>query len=551
MTTVLFALTLLAALSQASPQRQVGTSYRIRGVVVDAVTNGPVPRAQVTISLGNDATTTTAGDDGRFAFAGLQPGKYVLNATAPGYVQEGYNQHGSFSVGIAVGDGQDSEHLVFRLHPQAVIHGRVMDERGEAVRDAQVLLIASDLTRGSHAKFAQAQMLTNDLGEYRFAHVLPGKYYLAVQARPWYAETLLSVQTRHRSILLSGSAADLDPILDVVYPVTFYPGVTDDRSSEELRLGAGEQEDANITLHAVPATRLRLTGLSEGERSSLNVGATQKIFGTLNVGLNTAFGEVSPGEYEIAGLPPEQVTLSVTTNKENQWTSRTIEAEASFGGTLDASALQATARLSGQVLLPEGVAEGRAGNVILASAAATTLPDTNASLQNDGTFHFPGIQPGTYRIQVNLHAGGYYIQKVSAKNARVSGREITITDTGEVTLTVAMGQGQSQVSGVVRLGGKPVAGVMVLLVPQSGQEIDEDSRMDESDSDGSFTLGGILPGEYLLLAIKDGWDLEWAKPGVLEPYLPAGQKLTMAANQSVKITAMAQEKTATIEKGQQ
>lgn len=551
MTTVLFALTLLAALSQASPQRQVGTSYRLRGVVVDAVTNGPVPRAQVTISLGNDATTTTAGDDGRFAFAGLQAGKYVLNATAPGYVQEGYNQHGSFFVGIAVGDGQDSEHLVFRLHPQAVIHGRVMDERGEAVRDAQVLLIASDLTRGSHAKFVRAQMLTNDLGEYRFAHVLPGKYYLAVQARPWYAETLLSVQTRHRSILLSGSAADLDPILDVVYPVTFYPGVTDDRSCAELRLGAGEQEDGNITLHAVPATRLRLTGLSEGERSSLNVGATQKIFGTLNIGLNTAFGEVSPGEYEIAGLPPEQVTLSVTTNKENQWTSRTIEAEASFGGTLDASALQATARLSGQVLLPEGVAEGRAGNVILASTAATTLPDTNASLQDDGTFHFPGIQPGTYRIQVNLPAAGYYIQKVSAKNARVSGREITITDAGDVTLTVAMGQGQSQVSGVVQLGGKPVAGVMVLLVPQSGQEIDEDSRMDESDSDGSFTLGGILPGEYILLAIKDGWDLEWAKPGVLEPYLPAGQKLTMAANQSVKITAMAQEKTAIIEKGQQ
>ena len=114
-------LALLSLSAQTSPQRQVAAGYRIGGVVVDAVTNGPVPRAQLTISLGNDSTTTTAGDDGRFAFAGLQPGKYVLYATAPGYVQEHFDQHGSFFVGIAVGDGQNSEHLVFRLHPQAVI----------------------------------------------------------------------------------------------------------------------------------------------------------------------------------------------------------------------------------------------------------------------------------------------------------------------------------------------------------------------------------------------------------------------------------------------
>src|SRR5690349_19443092 len=158
-------LVLLSLTAQASPQRQVAAGYRISGGVVDAVTNGPVPRAQVTISLGNDATTTTSGNDGRFAFAGLQPGKYVLYATALGYVQEHYDQHGSFFVGIAVGDGQDSEHLVFRLHPQAVIHGRVTDQRGEAVRGAQVLLIASDSNRGGRAKFVRAQVLTNDLGE--------------------------------------------------------------------------------------------------------------------------------------------------------------------------------------------------------------------------------------------------------------------------------------------------------------------------------------------------------------------------------------------------
>jgi protocatechuate 3,4-dioxygenase beta subunit len=543
-------LALLSVHAQASSQHQPAAGYRISGIVVDALTNGPVTGAQVSISQGNDAATTATGSDGRFVFGGLQPGKYVLNATAPGYVREGYNQHGAFFVGIAVGDGQDSEHLIFRLHPQAVIYGRVTDERGEAVRSAQVMLIASDPTRGTRGKFVRAQMSTNDLGEYRFAHLNAGKYHLVVQAHPWYAQSQLSSQNRQYTGFVEGGARssfsrigmDFDPLLDVAYPITFYPGVTDERSSTELILGAGDQEQANISVTTVPAAHLRLAGLSQGEGGALSVGASQKVFGTLSLGLGTTSGQVSPGEYEVVGLPPGQLTLAVMTNKDNQWTSRTIEADSSLGGTLDASALQATAEVSGQVLLPAGAADVRTGDVILVSTMATTLPGANAPLQKDGTFHFPGIQPGTYKIQVNLHTGGYYIQKVSAKNAEVSEREVNITAASDVNLTVTIGQGLGQVTGVVHLDGKPIAGVMVLLVPESGPEMEENSRMDESDSDGTFRLAGILPGDYILLAIKDGWDLDWAKPGVLKPYFPDGQKLTITPNQSAKVTVSAQVK---------
>ena len=92
-----------------------------------------------------------------------------------------------------------------------------------------------------------------------------------------------------------------------------------------------------------------------------------------------------------------------------------------------------------------------------------------------------------------------------------------------MALTVTLGLGQGQVTGVVEYG-KPGAGVMVLLVRKSGQEMEEDSRLDESDSDGTFSLGGIVPGDYVLLAIKDGWDLEWSKSEVLRPYYPRGKK---------------------------
>jgi hypothetical protein len=556
--TVLLLILTLVTLGPASPQRQAQTGYRISGVVVDAVTNVPVARAQVSISLGDVTISTTASDDGRFAFEGLEGGKYILNATAPGYLGEGYNQHGAFFAGVATSKDQDTEHLVFRLHPQAVIYGRVTDERGEAVRGAQVALFAPEPTRGSHARFTRAQTQTNDLGEYRFAYLPPGKYHLVVQARPWYAQSQLSAQTRQNagsvggrrsSVFVSGSGSgvDLDPILDVVYPITFYPGVTDERSSAELVLSAGEKEEANITLQAVPAAHLHLTISPTDVGTSFGVGASQRVFGTLGFGLNLVFGQVSPGEYELAGLPPVELTLIVTTNKGNEWTSRSIEADASSGGTIDASGLPATAKVSGRTLLPGGV-ETKEGSVGLISATPTTLPGGTTPLQKDGTFHFPRVQPGTYKIQVNLPPGGYYVQKVSAKGTKVSGREFTITAGTDVDLTVTLGQGQGQVTGVVQLDGKPAAGVMVLLVPESGRDMEEDSRMDESDSDGTFSLRGILPGDYVLLAIKDGWDLEWAEPDVLRPYLPVGQKMSIAANQSIKVTVPAQEKTAAMQK---
>ena len=547
MTALFHVLALFLAMGQGNTPRQVVPGCRISGVVVDAVTTAPIPRAQVSIFLNNEEIATATGDDGRFSLDGVPAGKYVLNAVAPGYVREAYNQHGEYSTAIATGNGQDSEHVVFRLHPQAVIYGRASDERGEAVRGAQVQLFAIERPRGSHAKYVQAQTQTNDLGEYRFPHLLPGKYYFAVQARPWYAETQLSVQRSSegivriedgRSLTLSEANTDMDPLLDVVYPITFYPGVTDERSSTELVLRAGEGHEANITLQAVPATRLRLTGLPADGRSSISVGASQRVYGTSSFGLGIASGQIAPGEYEIAGLPPGDLTLVVTANKGNESTSRTIDLDSR--GTLDASGLQATAKVSGKVFV-EGAPEGNAGFVSLISSTMPAQPvAATTQLQKDGTFSFPEVQAGTYKMDVNLHSGGYYVQKVSGEGAKPSGREITIAGGKDVDVMITMAQGQGQVTGVVQGDGKPVAGAMVLLVPESSQEMEEDSRMDQSDSDGTFTLSDVVPGRYTAIALQNGWEMEWASPEALRPYLAKGTPVVVKGKERLEIKIAAQ-----------
>jgi hypothetical protein len=83
------------------------------------------------------------------------------------------------------------------------------------------------------------------------------------------------------------------------------------------------------------------------------------------------------------------------------------------------------------------------------------------------------------------------------------------------------------VEGFVKRSGKAAAGVMVVLVPIGAESIIELFRRDQSDSDGSFLLPDVLPGSYAVIAIEDGWNVDWSVPAVLARYTPHGQKFTI------------------------
>ena len=77
---------------------------------------------------------------------------------------------------------------------------------------------------------------------------------------------------------------------------------------------------------------------------------------------------------------------------------------------------------------------------------------------------------------------------------------------------------------------------MILLEPESAQNFDTDMRMDQSDSDGTFNLRDILPGKYFLMALDDGWDLDWTDPAVLRPFRDQAQVVQIAPDDSMKVT---------------
>jgi hypothetical protein len=533
--------------------RPAAPEYRISGVVVDAGTGAAIAGADLMIAEGSTDLEAKTNEEGRFVFEGMEPGKYGVGASAAGYVQERYQQHASYSTAMAVGPGLDSEHMVFRLHRQAVITGSVTDERGEAVRKAQVMLFTERRGGGKGDVELAFQTETDDLGAYRFAHLAAAKYYVAVTARPWYAQNGFTQTASSgesdlpdggtRSVQMGQVVLKMDAKLDVVYPTTFYPGVTDESSAGELVVNTGETAEADVHLQGVPAMHVRVTNVpvsnpENGE--SFGIGATQRLFGSAATGLPVVMTQIAPGVYEVGGLPPGQVRLTLNGNHKGEWENRTIHANASDGESFDARAKAAAANVVGRIVPAEGNGGALRGNVILASKDGQTI---SRSLQKDGSFSFPAVEAGTYEVSVNQNGDGQdYVARLAATGAKVNGQELTIGEPSDVRLTVQMGRGFAQVKGVVKAEGKPEAGVMVLLVPASGENLERDSRMNQSDSDGTFTLARILPGKYVLLAIEDGWDLAWTEAAVLGPYRAKGQMVEVGANEVKNVAVEAEKK---------
>ncbi len=548
MTARIFLLALLifprAAVSQshAAPS---SAAFAIAGTVVDAVSGRPLPRAQVSIFLQGDETAAMTDPSGRFRFTGLEPGKYQLFAGAPGYVHQGLDQHGSFFTGVVAGEGLDTEHVLFRLSPQAVIHGRVADERGDPVRHAQVQLFSADRVGGRVVTSMQAQTQTDDLGQYRFPHLLAGKYYVVVQAQPWYAQSGLRYARRE----VQGSVDSLgstqtgdgteDQQLDVLYPVTFYPGVTDEHSAGEINLGVGSNEEADVSLLAIPALHIRLVNVALDERNAFNVMASQELFGTSSVFLPVAFGQISPNEFELAGLPPGDITLAMNRGDPGDPVSRTfrvLKANLAAVESLDLSSGGVTANVSGRVIWPSG------GD--FPDGALVAIDQRNLSpagrVQKDGSFSLPDLPNGTYQLTVLLPGRPAFVQKVTATGAKVTGRQVHIDGTRDVQLNIFLAQGVAQLNGVASLHDRPAAGIMILLVPESGEWVDDDIRMDQSDSDGTFSLGNIVPGKYLLFAIQEGWSLDWHDPAALKSFRTKAQPILVEPGETKKVNVDAQ-----------
>ena len=535
---------------------------RIAGKVVSSTTGAPLDRVRVTIADVMDRTKTASvitGDDGTFVLANLPAGKYSLTAARRGFIESGYMQHANFSTAIVTGGDADSEHLEFRLTPQAILSGRVFDEAGDPVRKARVSLYRQEQMTGIGQVRRVSGAVTDDRGSYEFAELAAGDYFLSVTARPWYAVNPRSMQTGGGSYSKLNSDGSETMVtreqtvvtpeaisgFDVTYATTFYPDATDSDEATPIPLRGGERLAVDMHVSPVPALRivLRMQDPEHGGFAMPQI--TTKVFDSTD-NLMARFmdrrpnGEddfqgrminpIGPGVIELTGIPAGKYSLRMPAVPGTGSTGTHSEVDLTQDGqevTPAAGESAGGAKFAVRVMGDAGVPQG----LMLALRAADRKVTRAGPVDGEGKCEIQEVPPGKYDLLAATPNTDYAVTRMVVNGNPSRGHALEIAAGTSIDATVVLVSGQAVVQGTAKREGKAAAGAMIVLVPKDPESHGELFRRDQSDSDGTFSLANVIPGEYTIVAIDDGWDLHWSEPGVIEHYMPEGQKVSVSAGE--------------------
>jgi hypothetical protein len=436
-----------------------------------------------------------------------------------------------------------AENLRFEMTPDASVVGEITDEMSEPIRLAHVRLVREGRVNGRRKNVMVREAVTDDLGHYRLDHLQPGTYVIAVTATPWYAGGNGRARPSE-SRGPSGNSTQVkeshpeDANTDVTYPVTYFPSAVDFAAATPIVLHPGDAETANVSMTVVPAVRLtfRKYGSDPDEQTSV-ASITHTIADGITESVSYGARE-SKGVVEVEGLPPGNLNVQWMTTKGSDVKTRTQTVRLGGGGHPEISDESATAPVTvgGTIQFDPRM---RLQNPVILLGNSTTYAETRARIESNGEFKFSQeFAPGTYELSIPRAPGASLV--VAASGAKTAGTTIEIAAGQNVELKIFASMSTAQVTGVTMKDGKPVDGVMVLLVPGDFEHETGMMRIDQSDSDGSFHLARIVPGKYSILAIEDAWKAEWSSPEFLRKFLAGGQVVEVGVDAKLKVNVNVQ-----------
>jgi hypothetical protein len=239
----------------------------------------------------------------------------------------------------------------------------------------------------------------------------------------------------------------------------------------------------------------------------------------------------------MSGLPPGQFTLTAQTNGANPGSSTQ---EVSLSQDSEVSLAKAAPSLTVHgVLTLEGTPASRGAFVQLHSKDSEEVYGSAVSDKGEFEIKEP-LRAGSYEIRI-FNIPGAVVGSVTRDGSSIAdGNGLDLLGSGPVQLEIKLVKGLGNIDGVVLKDDKPFAGAMVLLVPKDLEHHASQIRRDQSDSDGTFSLSLALPGEYRVIAIQNGWNLQWTDPNVLKPYLQHAEPFQVVANQKYKVKVQLQ-----------
>jgi hypothetical protein len=511
----------------------------VEGIVTKDPGGDPVKKVLIELIAENQAEggdyTAVTGTDGTFHIEGIVPGRYRLFTERTGFLE--VDKHHARSDGrvLTLGASQLLKDVHIRLQAASVVVGRVTDEDGEPMANAQVSVLRQTVVSGRNRMEQAGAEHTNDLGEFRVAGLPAGTYYVCVSPPPDFKSLIEAVGA---AATQNGANKSSTPAKQATsYQTTYYPGTPDRSAAAPIALHAGDEFPANFLLTQSPSLSIQGAVVNLPPHATAGIMLQSRDF---NLVLNGAemhkdgsfvIRDVAPGAYTIvatvedAGVPmmARQSLLLASNSVEGLrlspqpggWVHGAVRFESRGGAARPDPS---------QVFLTLSPADGEdsAGSLFGGDGFSPL-----AHAGRDGSFEWKSVPPGKYHVQ--LAGGGdndLYLKSALAGGRDVQDWGISVSG-GSVVLDLVLSSNGAAVDGVVTdHDGAAVANAMIVAVP----EVRLRARMDRyyktvSDQRGRFTLHGVRPGEFTLFAWESVEGEAYYNPEFLKSYEGQGSAL--------------------------
>ncbi len=534
----------------APPPAQPEDKCVLEGTVINAVTGEPVKKAHLTLlPLGapNGLPYGTISDEaGHFLIDDVDPGRYNFAANRSGFVTQSYSPDGraNRSSVLTLGNGQKMKEIVFKLTPQGVIAGRILDEDGEPLADAMVQTMVYAYQRGRRQLVGRGGGMSNDLGEFRLYGLRPGKYIVSAT---YQARDMLS-GFAERTV----GASQAQQAAEEGYATTYYPNSTNPENAIAIDIAPGGQVTGlNITLARIRTVRIKghVSGGPDGDGRRTMVMLTPRETGSIAMPRPSV---VDPqGNFQLRGVAPGSYTLRATYRDENKFFSASYPVDVA---TSNIEGLEMELRppgdLEGHVVI-EGSNSDSIGSrmrvLLQPKVMNSMIGGSNGVVQDDRTFKLTNIGASEYDANVVGLPEGYYL-----KTLRLGQQDVTNTGldfsqgvpAGQ--LTVVINPNAGQVEGAVQNSkGDPAVGATVTLIPDAAhRSLTWLYKNANTDQNGHFTIKGVRPGEYKIYAWEELEPGAQQDPDFMKPHESAGEAVSVkeGSHETVQLKAIAADK---------
>ncbi|MGM7702003.1 carboxypeptidase regulatory-like domain-containing protein [Pseudalkalibacillus sp. Hm43] len=465
-------------------------------------------------SEGIPISSTIANSNGDFQFNNLQPGQYIVTATAPNYQT-------SSTGATVISDQVTSVSLTIQPNP-AEVGGTITDTSGNPVTNATIQILDDNGTVLQSGG-------TDQNGQYAIGNLPPGSFTIVVNAQDYSSATdgvtleAGQIVTDANFVLVPDPGTIVGQITDTNGDVI--PGATIIiRNAENIPIRttttnefgeflvegiapgsytvvatapdfstnfvgviveSNESTVANIILTSVVGNIAGTVVDENGDPiTGDNIGV--KLFNESGTLLQTLVAD-SDGTFSILGLQPGQYLVNATApNYTANTVSATVIANTTENLNIPLALLPGT--ITGRVF-NTATSDGISG-VVLTLTTPEGLPITSTISGTNGEYTAANIPPGTVVISAVVEDFG-----AESVTAVVNPNE---TRTVNIGLTESLGFLTGYVIDIVT--GNPIAGAVV-LIDENGQQVASVT----SDDSGQFLSQGLSPGSYTAVAAADGF----------------------------------------------